>query len=65
MGDARLTSQEQELLSEVVSGREPDLQRIVVEAVAGRRLSSADANALRDAIGDELAETGWTRRWGR
>jgi hypothetical protein len=58
MNAAPLTHEEQALLSEVVEGRDPDLQRIVGNAVGGRQLSRADANVLRDAIGDELAETG-------
>jgi hypothetical protein len=45
-------------LDEVVADRDPDLRRIVEDAVGGRKLTSADANALRDAIGEELAETG-------
>lgn len=58
MSSSPLTNEESDLLNEVVAHREPFLRRIRDELQAGRRLSSADADELRNAIGEELAETG-------
>ena len=53
-----LTQDEQELLREAVANRAPELQPLVDKLVGGRILTGAEANALRDAIGDELAGSG-------
>lgn len=58
MSTTPLTNEEQELLNEVVARRDPRLQAIAGDAAGRRKLSSDEANALRDAIGEELARTG-------
>jgi hypothetical protein len=54
----RLTDEEQALLRDAVAGGDPELERVVSDLIRGEILGEADANALRDAIGDELARTG-------
>lgn len=53
-----LTDEEKVLLTEVVRGRPPRLRDLRGQLLAGHKLTAADANALRDAIANELAETG-------
>jgi len=54
----RLTPEERELLNQVVAGRDVALRSLAQAVAAGRILTIPEANALRDAIGDELAESG-------
>lgn len=42
----------------------PELRPILDELLSGRRLTRTQANALREAIGDELARTGVDARSG-
>jgi hypothetical protein len=53
-----LTHLEQALLDEVVAHRHMGLRALRDDLLRGRRLTAVEANALRDAIGDELTETG-------
>lgn len=53
-----LTQEERALLDEVLASRDPVLRLLAAEMVGGRILTIAEANALRDAVGDELASTG-------
>ena len=55
-----LTPKEHALLLEGVDAHRPDLRPLVVELVIGeRRLSADEGNALREAVGTELAVTGF------
>lgn len=58
MNDVQLTEEEQRLLDEVVADRDPELRELVADMLVGRRLTASEGNRLRDAIGEELAETG-------
>jgi hypothetical protein len=59
-----LTRDEHALLLEAIDERRPDLRSLVAELVAGeRRLSADEGNALRDAVGNELARMGFGRDW--
>lgn len=53
-----LTEQECELLHQVVADRDPALRVLAQDVAGGRILTAYEANALRDAIGDELAASG-------
>ena len=53
-----MNSQEIDLLNEVVEPRRLELGRILESLLSGRKLSIDHANALRDAIGEEIARTG-------
>jgi hypothetical protein len=55
-----LSVDERSLLSEAVDSRAPELSPLVDKLDRGTRLSPEEANALRDAVGDELAATGVT-----
>jgi hypothetical protein len=57
---AVLTSEERALLVEAIKGSQPALLPLIDELVAGeRRLTADEGNALRDAVTDELARTGF------
>jgi hypothetical protein len=58
MTGSPLTHEERQLLDEVVASRDPALRALADDVAAGRILTISEANALRDAIGDELAESG-------
>ena len=58
MSAYRVTAEERQLLVEVLERHQPLLKRLLDDALGGRKLTAADANLLRDAIGDELAATG-------
>jgi hypothetical protein len=61
---AVLTTEEQTLLMEAVDGYQPALRPLVDELIAGeRRLTADEGNALRDAVTDELARTGFDAVW--
>jgi hypothetical protein len=53
-----LSHEERELLGQVVADRDPELRSLAEDVARGRILTVSEANALRDAIGDELAESG-------
>lgn len=53
-----LSDQERGLLDEVVRDRGAALRALRNQLTSGHKLTAPEANALRDAIGDELAETG-------
>lgn len=53
-----LTSDERELLSEIVARRAPEARSELGRVLRGERLTIEEANVLRDAAGLELAETG-------
>jgi hypothetical protein len=46
------------LLDEVVASRDPALRLLVADVAGGRILTIAEANELRNAVGNELANTG-------
>jgi hypothetical protein len=58
MTNPSLTVEEVELLRQVVARRDPYLRTLAHAVTTGRVLTISEANALRDAIGDELSESG-------
>lgn len=64
MTESKLTSEERELLEQVVARRDPALRTLVRDVAAGRLLTTAEAVALRDAVGDELAKSGIDESFG-
>jgi hypothetical protein len=59
-----LTDEEQALLLEVIGHDQQVLRPLVDELIAGPlRLTASEGNALRDAVGKELARTGFGTDW--
>jgi len=58
MTKSQLTLEERALLDQVVASRDAALRSLAQGIAAGRALTISEANALRDAIGDELAKSG-------
>lgn len=59
-----LTPDEHALLLEAVDRFHPELRPLVDELVRGaRRLTAEEGDSLREAVGDELATTGFDREY--
>jgi hypothetical protein len=59
-----LTVEEHALLLEAVDAHRPDLRPLVAELVVGdRRLAAWEGNALREAVGDDLAQPGFDEEY--
>jgi hypothetical protein len=58
LGVGSLSTDERALLIEAVDNRSPRLSPVVAKLDRGTRLSAEEADALRLAVGEELAATG-------
>lgn len=53
-----LSRHEEALLADILSRRALHAQRVLERLLRGERLGVSEANVLRDAVGNELMETG-------
>lgn len=58
MGRPYILPAQAELLQATVTRRGPEGLALVDSALAGRKLTVEEANLIRDALGDELADSG-------